>query len=751
MMLTFAKTHNMIAYLIKSDASEGFNQIINFLNGRSIKYALTVNLNIYVSCIKQFWTFVAVKNVNDIMRLQALVDKKKVTITEASIRDALRLDDAEGVECLPNEEIFTELARMGHEKPSIKLIFYKAFFSSQLVRNVDSSTKFYMYLRFLQLMIRKQVDDLSSHSTKYTSPALTQKVFANMRRVGKGLSGVDTPLFKGMLVVQEVGEGDADAVHVEDVNAAGVADEGIVSAVDDVVTTDVDEPSIPSPTLPTPPPQPSQDQPSTSQVYLTLPQSPQAQLQSPQPQPQPSHDVGLPIDLLQNLMDTCTTLTRRVEHLELDKVAQALEITKLKQRGGIISNINEDEDVVLEDAKDVTVEKSTDVDDNADIQGRKPESQTEIYKIDLEHAKKVLSMQEEESEQAKLQEVVYVVTTAKIITEVVTATSDTITAASTTITAVDVPILTATIAAAPTLTAAPSRRRKRVVIKDLQETAPTLSTIIHFEAKSKDEGKGILVEEPKPLKKQAQIEQDKKYARELEAELNKNIDWDEVIDHVKRKQKEDSVVKRYQALKRKPQTEAQARKNMMIYLRNVAGFKMDYFKGMTYDDIRPIFEKHFDSNVDFLQKTKEQIDEEDSRALKRLNESKKDKAAKKHKLDEEVKELKRHLQIVPNDEDDVYTKATPLARKVPVVDYEIYNENNKPYYKIKRANVFDGAFGGVRDEEVVVGEAVVVTSLSLETLTNSCLGGIMVSLIFLEGLKEEALVEFMVELFEEDE
>ncbi|GJV74070.1 hypothetical protein Tco_1494065 [Tanacetum coccineum] len=57
----------------------------------------------------------------------------------------------------------------------------------------------------------------------------------------------------------------------------------------------------------------------------------------------------------------------------------------------------------------------------------------------------------------------------------------------------------------------------------------------------------------------------------------------------------------------------------------------------------------------------------------------------------------------------------------------------------------------VGDEEVVVGEGMVVTSSSLEMLTNSCLGGIMVSLIFLEGLEKEALVEFMVELYEEDE
>nr|GEY11691.1 hypothetical protein [Tanacetum cinerariifolium] len=148
---------------------------------------------------------------------------------------------------------------------------------------------------------------------------------------------------------------------------------------------------------------------------------------------------------------------------------------------------------------------------------------------------------------------------------------------------------------------------------------------------------------------------------ELEAELNQNIDWDEVIDHVNKKAKEDKAVKRYQALKRKPQTEAQASKNMMIYLKNVVGFKMDYFKGMSYDDIRPIFEQKLFSNVAFLMITKEKIDEEDSRALKRLNESQEEKAAKKQKLDEEVEELKRHLQIVPNEEDDDCTiTITPI-------------------------------------------------------------------------------------------
>nr|GEV96376.1 hypothetical protein [Tanacetum cinerariifolium] len=165
-----------------------------------------------------------------------------------------------------------------------------------------------------------------------------------------------------------------------------------------------------------------------------------------------------------------------------------------------------------------------------------------------------------------------------------------------------------------------------------------------------------------------------------------NINWDDVIEQVQRKEKEYNVVMRYQALKRKPQIEVQARKNVMIYLRNIAGFKMDYFKGMSYDDIRLIFEKYFNSNVVFLEKTKEQLKEDESRALKRKTKSYKEKVAKKQKLDEEVEKLRKHLQIVPNDEDDIYTEATPLARKVPVVDYEIYTKNNKLYYKIMRAD-----------------------------------------------------------------
>nr|GEV48845.1 ribonuclease H-like domain-containing protein [Tanacetum cinerariifolium] len=76
-------------------------------------------------------TSAKVKTINEDVRLQALVDGKKVIVNEASIRRDLILDDAEGTACLPNAAIFEESAIMRYEKPSQKLTFYKAFFSPQ--------------------------------------------------------------------------------------------------------------------------------------------------------------------------------------------------------------------------------------------------------------------------------------------------------------------------------------------------------------------------------------------------------------------------------------------------------------------------------------------------------------------------------------------------------------------------------------------------------------------------------------------
>nr|GEV61355.1 putative ribonuclease H-like domain-containing protein [Tanacetum cinerariifolium] len=159
-------------------------------------------------------TSVSIKKSNDVLRLQSLIDRKKVLITKDTIRQALRFDDAAGVDCLPNEEIFAKLARMGYKKPSTKLTFYKA-------------------------------------------------VFANMRRIGKGFLGVDTLLFDAMLVQQQV----------EDVVEDDVEDEDDNNEVSGEPTLPSHTPVTPAPS-PTQEHIPSQPQAQTTQPSSPPPQQP---------------------------------------------------------------------------------------------------------------------------------------------------------------------------------------------------------------------------------------------------------------------------------------------------------------------------------------------------------------------------------------------------------------------------------------------------------------------------------------------
>nr|GEW55209.1 hypothetical protein [Tanacetum cinerariifolium] len=427
----------MVAYLSKSDASEGFNQIIDFLNGSSIKYALTC-----MSAKRTSW----------------------------------------------NE------------------------FSSSIASTVIC---------------------LSS---------------------GKGFSRVETPLFEGMLVEQQVDEEGMQMRMLKMLMLVMLLMEMIVLHME---------------------------------KFLLL---------------MKNH----PYHLLHHLLHHHNHLKISLQHLRYNKhhhnylSCSGSRNYKVEKEG---KETREDEQ-----GKSVEAQKVTEEDDK--------EEDREV----VDAVKDVEEAMEDETEPAEVQEVVKVMTTAKLIYEVTTA-SDPITAASTTIPAAAAQVLDVTVIAAPArVVAAPSRRRKGIVIKD-PESESTTSIIIPVETKSNDKGKRILVEEPKPFKKKQQIKQDEQYARELHTELNKDIDWDEVINH----------------------TKSQARKNMILYLKNVGGFKMDYFKGMSYDDIRPIFEAKFNSNVAFLQKTREEIEEEESRPLKRINETPAKRAAKRRKLYKEVEKLKRYL------------------------------------------------------------------------------------------------------------
>nr|GFA70045.1 hypothetical protein [Tanacetum cinerariifolium] len=287
------------------------------------------------------------------------------------------------------------------------------------------------------------------------------------------------------------------------------------------VIDDVADQSIQSPTPLTPPPQQSQDIPSTSQV-----QSPPLQQQSlPPAQPQGSS------------RSRDSKAKNKGEKLERANKVKTVKLRRLR-KVGTSQRIESSDDTLMEDVsnqerefnrvKDAMKETEEVREYTADtqVEGR----QADIYHIDMDHAAKVLSMQEDESE---VQEAVKVVTTAKLITEVVVVVSETVSAAavissdvSETISAAVIPTVTALSikVAAPVKAPVPSTRRKRGV--------------------------------------------------------------------------------------------------------NTVGFTLDYFKGMSYDDIRPIFLAKFNANMEFLLKSKEQIEEEESRVIATINETPAQKATK---------------------------------------------------------------------------------------------------------------------------
>ncbi|GJU29409.1 retrovirus-related pol polyprotein from transposon TNT 1-94 [Tanacetum coccineum] len=136
----------------------------------------------------------------------------------------------ESTDCLPNATIFEELTRMGAKTTTWnefsstmasliiclatnqKFNFSKYIFES-MVKNLENvSSKFLMYPRFVQVFLKKQLEGMSNHKRIYVTPSHTKKIFGNMRRVGKGFSGRETPLFPTMMVQaqEEMGEGSAN-------------------------------------------------------------------------------------------------------------------------------------------------------------------------------------------------------------------------------------------------------------------------------------------------------------------------------------------------------------------------------------------------------------------------------------------------------------------------------------------------------------------------------------------------------------
>ncbi|GJS05843.1 putative ribonuclease H-like domain-containing protein [Tanacetum coccineum] len=111
--------------------SAGFAEIVDFLRGSNLRYALTTNPTIYDSLVKQFWqSAIANTRADGSLEINATIDTIRYTISEASIRDSLQLDDATGITMLPNEELFEGMGQIGYPTDGT-FTFWKSFFTPQ--------------------------------------------------------------------------------------------------------------------------------------------------------------------------------------------------------------------------------------------------------------------------------------------------------------------------------------------------------------------------------------------------------------------------------------------------------------------------------------------------------------------------------------------------------------------------------------------------------------------------------------------
>ncbi|GJY55443.1 putative ribonuclease H-like domain-containing protein [Tanacetum coccineum] len=276
-------TDKNVADLITKAFDKGIG--VNADDSKLMPLGINLPLLGKVNAARHNLLLLVVKTVNGEVQLQALVDGKKIIVTEASVRRDLQLDDEEGMDCLPNATIFKEITKIG------------------MVKNLENvSGKFLMYPKFVKVFLNKQIEGMSSHKRIYVTPSHTKKIFRNMKRVGKGFSGNVTPLFPTMVVQaqEEMGEGSempTDPHHTP------------------IIT------------------QPSSSQPQKKQKSRR-PKKKDTQISQPS-DPTNVADGAVneePSMQLKELMEFCTKLQQRVFDLENTKTAQAQEITSLKLR-----------------------------------------------------------------------------------------------------------------------------------------------------------------------------------------------------------------------------------------------------------------------------------------------------------------------------------------------------------------------------------------------------------------------------------
>ncbi|GJY04689.1 hypothetical protein Tco_0370629 [Tanacetum coccineum] len=137
---------------------------------------------------------------------------------------------------------------------------------------------------------------------------------------------------------------------------------------------------------------------------------------------------------------------------------------------------------------------------------------------------------------------------------------------------------------------------------------------------------------------------------------------------------------------------------MCTYLKNMGGYKHNQLKGRSYEEIQKLFDKAYKQVNSFVPMDSEVVKSSVTRtegSSKRAGDELESDKSKKQKIDEHVEaekdddqeeaEMKRHIEIVKDDE--VAIDAIPLATKPPmIVEYKIVKEGKFGYFQLIRAD-----------------------------------------------------------------
>ncbi|GJW48683.1 hypothetical protein Tco_0080329 [Tanacetum coccineum] len=579
---------------------------------------------------------------------------------------------------LPNAEIFKQLALMGYASDSDKLTFQKGHFSPQwrflihtilhclspkktiweqfssniataiiclatnrtfnfskmifkgMLENLDSRSKFLMYPRFIQIFWNKSKRHLLPHKRTYVAPTLTKKLFRNMRRVSKGYIGVNIPLFPTMLTAPE-------------------------SSPSRITSSPSLSPQTHPSTSQQPPTPPFMQTIHDTEEPTTMPyDSSQLRVQS-----LGSDEGSLTLNELTVL---CTTLSKKkLEHKV--KASKSRRRTKIvvsddeevledpSKQGRIIAEIDQNPSISL-----VQDEGTSWIQEDAETQGR-TSADTEIL---LEQEEPTELVEDPGSGEKGEKEI----STAEVPVSTASA----------------IPVVSTAIPERQVYIRRSAEKRKdkgKAIMKDDEsvqkktkkqleqerlghEEAIRLQEQINEEERqriARDAEIAKQLQEEIDIARQEQEKYDLAQALELQKELDKreevvaettqahDIDWS------------DPAVLRYHAQKNRSFSKAEVKKNMCMYLKNQGGYKQSHFKGMSYEDIRPIFERVWDQNQAIVPKDYKIEKEVMKRPgfdlqKKRASEKKSEKGVKRKKMedDTEKEELKAYLDIVPEEE-----------------------------------------------------------------------------------------------------